>query len=169
MKSAPEQATPARIVVLWIMSVYRNVLLALHLFCGAAWLGGNFTQLFASRHLFRHADDTSARWATTVQNMAERYYNVAGAILATTGVLMVIDGPYEFRDGFVMVGLATVTIGGLLGLFVFAPTAKRIGNAAEQRDASNFRRLITRYRYEALVDTSFVMITIVAMVWKWKA
>jgi uncharacterized membrane protein len=151
------------------MNVYRNVLLAIHLFCGAAWLGGNFTQLFASRHLFRHADDTAARWAKTVQNMAERYYNVAGAILATTGVLMVIDGPYEFRDGFVIVGITTITVGAILGLFVFAPTAKRIGEAAEQRDESTFRRLITRYRNEALVDTTFVMTTIVAMVWKWKS
>lgn len=151
------------------MSVYRNVLLAIHLMCGAAWLGGNYTQLFASRHLFRNADDTAARWAATVQNMAQRYYNVAGAVLATTGVLLVIDGPYEFRDGFVIVGLITVTVGGLLGLFVFAPTAKRIGEAAEKRDESTFRRLITRYRNEALIDTTFVMTTIVAMAWKWKS
>jgi uncharacterized membrane protein len=151
------------------MSVYRNVLLAIHLMGGAAWLGGNFSQLFASRHLFRSADDTAARWAKTVQNMAERYYNVAGVILATTGVLMVVDGPYEFRDGFVIVGIMTIAIGAALGLFVFAPTARRIGDAAERRDQSTFARLISRYRNEALVDTTFVMITIVAMVWKWKS
>ena len=151
------------------MSVYRNLLLAIHLVGGAAWLGGNLTQLFVSRHLFRHTDDTAERWAKTVQNMAQRYYNLAGTVLVTTGVLMVIQGPYEFRDGFVIVGISTVTIGGLLGVFVFAPTAKRIAQSANQRDESAFSSLVTRYRNEALLDTTFVLTTIVAMVWKWKS
>jgi uncharacterized membrane protein len=151
------------------MSVYRNVLLAIHLMCGAAWLGGNFTQLFASRHLFLHADGTALRWARTVEGMARRYYNVAGIVLAATGVAMVIEGPYEFRDGFVMVGITTVTIGALLGVFVFAPTAHRIGDSAEQGDTTTFTRLVSRYRNEALLDTTLVMTTIVAMVWKWKS
>lgn len=151
------------------MSVYRNALLVVHLLCGAAWLGANFTQLFASRVLFHDADDTASRWARTVEAMAKRYYNVAGIVLATTGVLLVIDGPYEFRDGFVIVGITTVAIGAALGVFVFAPTARRIAEAAEGRDAVKFRALVTRYRSEALLDTTLVMITVAAMVWKWRS
>ncbi len=151
------------------VTVSRNALLVVHLLCGAAWLGANFTQLFASRTLFREADDTARRWARTVEAMAKRYYNVVGIVLATTGVLMVIDGPYEFRDGFVLVGIGTVAIGALLGVFVFAPTANRIAVAAEQGDASTFRSLAIRYRSEALLDTTLVILTVVAMVWKWRS
>lgn len=96
------------------------------------------------------------------------YYNVAGVGLGVTGVLMVLDGDWPWSSGFVVVGIAALVIGGVLGIIEFAPLSRKIAAAARAGDGPMFARLVKRNVLSALFDSTVVLTTILAMVAKWK-
>jgi hypothetical protein len=148
----------------------RTPLLWAHLVCGACWLGANVLQLVVARSFERHGD-TSVRtaWSRTTVWLAVRYYNVVGALLLGTGVALVVQSSWEFRDGFVLVGLVAVAVGAANGIIGFA----RLGRArlAAETSGHETRAAQLSHRIERLtvLDTLVVAAAMLAMVRKWRS
>jgi uncharacterized membrane protein len=145
----------------------RDVWLGLHIIGVAAWLGANFTQLFVVRILESGSHETAKTWHSASALMVRTYYNAAGALITVTGILLVIDGDWEWSSGFIAVGFTTIVIGGALGVLFFAPTSQRAIAAHEAGDDIASHRVLRRFTLGALVDTTLVIVTIFAMVGKW--
>ncbi|MFN8020023.1 MAG: hypothetical protein U0Q03_00725 [Acidimicrobiales bacterium] len=145
----------------------RTVLLALHL-CGvAAWLGANFTQLFLVRFYARQPDDARRAWVRATTLMGRSYYNAAGALIGVTGVSLVIHGHWPWSSGFVWVGIAVLVVGGAMGGIGFVPSSSKLADAIAGGDRPTVVRLDRRILVLALVDTTFVLMAVLAMVDKW--
>lgn len=144
---------------------YRNVLLVVHIAAAAAWLGANFVQLALTPQFAKKGGEAAASWFEATSWLGKRYYNLAGAVLAISGILLVMETPYDFSAGFVAVGIVVIVIGGVMGVAFFAPEGERLAAAAREGGplASN------RYLAFALLDTALVILAITAMVWRWHA
>ena len=74
----------------------RTLLLALHIASVAAWLGANFVQFVLSPRFARGPADIAAAWTRQTIWLGERYYSVVGALVAVSGVLLVLDGDWSW-------------------------------------------------------------------------
>jgi hypothetical protein len=147
----------------------RTLLLALHITGVAAWLGANFVQLALSPRFARGPAEVAAAWTRQTIWLGERYYNVAGAVIAITGVLLVLDGNWSWSSGFIWVGIAVIVTGGVLGGAFFGPLAKRRAAALESGDGTTAAGAQRRILSLAVVDTALILTAVLAMVDKWQA
>lgn len=147
----------------------RTLLLALHITGVAAWLGANFVQLVLSPRFDRTSREASLAWVRQTIWLGQRYYNVAGAVIGITGVLLVLDGDWSWGAGFVWVGIGVLVVGGALGGAFFGPTAERRASALEAGDDRAASDALRRIIPVAIVDTALVLLAVLAMVDKWQA
>jgi hypothetical protein len=145
----------------------RNVLLALHIAGVAAWLGANFVQAVLSPRFAKGPADAAAAWTRQTIWLGERYYTAAGGVIAVTGVLLVLDGDWDWSTRFIWVGIAVIIIGAVLGVRVFGPLAKQRAEALESGDMPTANAAMGRIIPFAIVDTVLVLLAILAMVDKW--
>ncbi len=145
----------------------RDLLLSLHIIGVAAWLGANFTQIFASNRLTKGNDAVALAWHQTSLALGRTYYNVAGALITVTGILLVFEGDWEWSSAFISIGFATVIIGGLVGFLFFIPTSEQAIEAIEKADTTQATLMSQRSLVGAIGDTALVVLTIFAMVGKW--
>ena len=146
---------------------YRTFLLAIHIASVAAWLGANFVQGVLSPRFAKESPAVAAAWTRQQMWLGQRYYNVAGAGIGITGVLLVIDGPWEWGDRFIWVGIAVLVIGGAMGGLVFAPLARQRIAGLESGDLASAQAAQDRIIPAAVLDTILVLTAVVAMVHKW--
>lgn len=148
-------------------AVTRTILITAHISGVATWLGANFVQLVLSPRFAKGPDAVAAAWARHTIWLGERYYTVAGALIAITGVLLVLDGDWGWDSGFIWVGIAVVIVGGVMGGVLFGPLAKTRAEALEYGDAPGAAVAQARIIPLALLDTALVMTAVLAMVDKW--
>ena len=144
---------------------YRNLLLVVHIGCAGAWLGANLTQLVLTPWFVRRGGEVTAAWFEGTELLAKRYYNVAGILLALTGVLLVQEIGYGWGSGFIAVGVVVIAIGATLGIAFFGPEGGRLAGAAASGERPDARRYLT----VAAVDTALVLLAIFTMVSGWRA
>ena len=145
----------------------RNLLLLLHIASVAAWLGANLVQLVLSPRFAAGPPEVAAAWTRQTIWLGERYYNAAGAGIAVTGVLLVLDGDWSWSSGFIWVGISVIVIGGVLGGAAFGPLAKRRAAALEAGDLAGAEAAQSRIIPLAILDTALVLTAVLAMVDKW--
>lgn len=144
---------------------YRNLLLTLHIASAAAWLGANFVQLALTPWFAARGGEAAASWFEGTGLLAKRYYNVAGAVLGVTGVLLVLELGYAWSSGFVAVGITVIVVGAALGIGFFGPEGERLAATARSGGRADPRR----YLSVAGLDTVLVLTAILAMVSGWRA
>jgi O-antigen ligase len=145
------------------------VLLALHITGAAAWLGANFVQLVLNPRFDGGDRAVAAAWTRQQVWLGERYYGPVGALIALTGVLLVLDGDWSWGSGFIWVGITVVVVGGVLGVAAFAPFTRARADALDRGDAAAAERSRRRTLGLALLDTALVLLAVLAMVDKWQA
>jgi hypothetical protein len=151
------------------MSTTRTLLLALHITGVAAWLGANFVQLVLTPRFAKEDRAVTKAWTDATIMLGMRYYNLAGALIAVTGVLLVLDGDWSWSAGFVWVGITVVVIGGAMGGLVFAPQSKRRSEALSSGDDAAAAATLRTIIPAAVLDTALILTAVVAMVHKWQA
>lgn len=147
----------------------RTLLLVVHIAAVGAWLGANFVQLVLSPRFGDGPAEVAAAWTRHTIWLGERYYIAAGGLIAVTGVLLVLDGGWSWGAGFIWVGIAVVVIGGAMGATLFAPLARRRAAALETGDAADADAAQSKIIPLALLDTTLVLVAVLAMVDKWLA
>ena len=146
----------------------RNLLVLVHLTSVAAWLGANILQFIVAPRLRRAGSAAALAWSETARFLGQRYYNVVGAVLGISGVLLVIDGDWQWR-GFVFVGIGMIIVGATLGIAVFEPLLKKEAAAIEGGDAAELTTIRHNITSVATLDTMLLLITMLAMIDKWMA
>lgn len=148
----------------------RTLLLSIHIVSVAAWLGGNFTQMFLMRGFSAGDSALAAAWFRGSANMAKIYYSIAGVLLTATGVGLVLDNDaWSFGSGFVTVGFVAVIVGAVTGVTFFGPRAKRAVEEFESGRIAEGRKSAASIGTVAMVDTVIIVIALVAMVSHWQA
>ena len=147
----------------------RTILLAIHIAAVGGWLGANFVQLALTRQFDKEPANVGAAWSRQTIWLGERYYPAAGALIAITGVLLVLDGDWSWGSGFIWVGAAVIVIGAVMGVAFFSPLAKRRIEALEAGDTAKAGEVQGRIVPLALVDTALVLLAVLAMVHKWQS
>lgn len=144
-------------------------MLVVHIAAVAAWLGANLVQAFLAAGV-RKADPAARLWwARSQGSMGRAYYSVAGVLVLLSGILMVLDDRAEFSDTFVSIGFAAVIIGIVLGIAVFGPSSRKAAAAIESGDTATEKAMDTRVGIFGAIDTLILVVTIIAMVFKWGA
>ncbi len=145
--------------------MYRNVLLTVHIASVAGWLGANLTQLFLTPWFAKRAGEAATAWFEATSFLARRYYNVWGALLTVSGILLVLESGYEWSAGFIAVGITVIVIGAVLGVEFFALGGDRLAETSRTGGTPNVRR----YVLAVCMDTTLVLTAVLAMVSKWQA
>jgi len=146
----------------------RNLLLLAHIAAVAAWLGANFVQLVVGPRLRARGGDVALQWAETGRFLGQRYYNVVGALVAVTGIGLVLHGDWRWH-GFVLVGIAMVIVGAITGVAGFDRLFRRESEARAAGDEATARRATHNITSLAVMDTFLLLLTMLAMIDRWKA
>lgn len=151
--------------------MYRNLLLVVHIAAAGSWVGATFVQLMLVPYFANTVGTARLEWAKASRLLGQRFYTAAGGLLGVTGVLLVIETHWNFSAGFVMVGIAVIIFGALMGALVFAKLADReiAALGAEPSDLTTANAVRQRIIGFALLDTTLVLLAMLTMIDKWKA
>jgi hypothetical protein len=149
----------------------RTILLTLHITFIGSWLGANVVQFILTPRFDKIGGAGNVEWNRAIQWLGGRYYGVLGGLVLATGAGLVSlkSTPYEFSSGFVDLGIAIVVLAAVLGAAVFSPLQTKRVNALESGDDAAASALKTRILGFGAFDTALLLLTIVAMVHKWRA
>jgi hypothetical protein len=145
----------------------RTLMLTLHITGVAGWLGANFVQMVLAPRFAKASNEVAAAWTRQTLWLGERYYTAVGLLIIVTGTILVIDGDWSWSTRFILLGIATVLIGGILGIAVFAPLAQKRVDALDAGDDATAARAMQRIIPWGVLDTVLVLLTVLAMVDRW--
>lgn len=147
----------------------RELLLTIHIVSVAAWLGGDFGQLFVLRVVRRRGGETAATWFRALAAMGSSYFNIAGALVFVTGIAMLLlDNTIgSFSSTFVTIGFITVIVGGAMGVLFFVPRSRATADQYESGDTDGADQNARAISWGLVFDAALVTVTIAAMVGKW--
>ena len=93
----------------------REVLLAVHIIGVVIWIGGGVALNLIGVRLIRANPELLRPMLKTFDWVVNRTILPASLIVLITGILLVIEGPYEFEETFVVIGIigtiSTIVIG----------------------------------------------------------
>jgi uncharacterized membrane protein len=142
----------------------RDVLLIVHILAAATWLGAGVTVGFLTPRLRRAGDEVAGTFMAAYEKMGLLVFNPAGVLVLVTGVVLVIDGSWTFEDPFVVIGVAVVIIGAVLGARIFTPLSREAQAAHASGDVARLDRIYARFRTLGMIDVALVALAIVVMV-----
>lgn len=115
-----------------------ELLLALHVLAAIVWIGGALMiQLFAILADRSRDPDRMATFAKDAERVGMRLFAPTGLLLFVVGVLLVLDGPWNFSMMWIDLGLAAYALSFLSGLLFIGPESGRIGRLIEARGAAD--------------------------------
>jgi hypothetical protein len=147
----------------------RTLLLTLHVALAAGWIGADFVVHVLSPRLYREAPATQLSWARQIEWLHAKYYAAVVVLLLITGVLLVLDGDWSWSSGFIWVGVGAIVGGATLGGGGLGSLAKKQVAGLEAGDAAAVAAARKSMVPLSLLVTALPIITVLAMVDKWKA
>jgi uncharacterized membrane protein len=103
-----------------------------HVGAAIVWVGGAaITQFFALRTIWSGDPLRLVAFTRDAEWVGNRVMLPSALVVIALGFLLVWDGPYELGMTWIWLALVLFALSFLLGLFVLAPEAKRIGNQIE--------------------------------------
>jgi putative copper export protein len=145
----------------------RDLYLVLHILLAAAWIGGGLAVGFLLPRMQKSGAVAARAFFLGYEAMGKIFFNVAGVGVLITGILLVLDGGFEFEDTFVVVGFIAVIIGAILGMAGFAPLGRKLLAAYDKEDAGAVRALTQRFSLYGIIDSVILVVALVAMVYQW--
>jgi uncharacterized membrane protein len=147
----------------------RDTLLIVHILGVAAWFGTNMVQMFVTPRMSKTGDAMAAEWQRTVVAMGKVLYPVAAVAVLLTGfgLLGTSNSVFSFSDTFVIVGIAMVVVGAVLGMAFFGPQGEKAAAAYTAGDSAAGTAIVRKTAGMGALDTALLVVTIAAMVMKW--
>jgi uncharacterized membrane protein len=103
-----------------------------HIGAAVIWIGGAVTiQFFALRILGARDPLRLVAFTRDVEWVGNRVFLPSALVVIVLGFLLVWDGPWELGMTWIWLALVLFGISFVLGVALFTPEAKRIGNAIE--------------------------------------
>lgn len=141
-----------------------EVLLFLHIAAAIVWLGGAMViQYFAFRA--ERADDALEmhRVASDAEWLAMRLFVPASLAVLAFGILLVLDGPWDFDQLWIVLGLVGSAFSFLLGTLFLSPESGRIAKLIEAHGpaheavTSRISRILALSRFELAILFAVVL------------
>jgi uncharacterized membrane protein len=112
-----------------------TVLLTLHILFVVAWLGSSMTVQVITR---LSGDDPA--WPSIFTKFAEKWFPPITGITALFGVLLWIDGPWEFGEPWILIAVVGWIISSIVGATQLSPRVARWaeGDAAARAEFQKF-------------------------------
>lgn len=140
-------------------------LLFVHIAAAMIWLGGAFTFQMYGWVVRRGGDpEEIARFAGRAGMLGERMFVPASLVVVITGILLMIDGSWDWGQLWVIFALITFTASFLTGLLVLSPMAKRIPVAGPT--TAEGQALIRRLFVILRIDLVYMYAIVFAMIVK---
>ena len=146
-----------------------ELLLAFHVLAAIVWIGGALMiQLLAVLADRSRDPDRMATFAKDAELVGMRLFAPTGLLLFVLGVLLVLDGPWNFSMLWVDLGLAAYALSFLSGLLFLGPESGRIGKLIEERGAGDpeVQRRIGRIFMISRVELAILALIVFDMVAK---
>ena len=146
-----------------------DVLLILHILGVSVWFGASVVQFFVAPRMAKADDATAAAWQRIIVAQGMMLYSPAAIVVLLSGFGLVgtSDGAYSFSDTFVIVGIAVVVIGAVLGIRFFGPQAEKAAVAYEAGDRAAGDAITRRVVPIGALDSALLIAAVAAMVMKW--
>lgn len=104
-----------------------STLLFLHILAMAIWIGASTALTIMLARAERSKDPGLMQaLGAEAEFFSKKVFIPASLVVLATGVWLVIEGPYDWEDPFVVMGLITVLAAVLLGPLVMAPTTSKL-------------------------------------------
>jgi len=140
-------------------------LLFVHITAAVIWLGGAFTFQMYGAVVRRGGDpEEMARFAGRAGTLSERMFVPASLLVVLAGVLLMLDGNWDWGQLWVIFALVTFAASFATGLLVLSPLAKRIPVVGPATPAG--QALIKRLFVILRVDLVYMYAIVFAMVVK---
>jgi uncharacterized membrane protein len=150
------------------MSRY-EFLLTVHVLAAIAWLGAAVcVQLLAVRADRSQDAEQMRKIADDAEWLAARLFIPASLLVLVLGILLTLDGPWEFSQTWIILGLAGYAFSFLVGLLFISPESGRIHRLIGEQGAghSEVRRRIKRIFLVSRVELVILVLVVVVMIVK---
>ena len=147
------------------MTLY-EALLFVHVLAAAVWVGAVIFFAFVLELALRSNDRSLLlRLIAYDDRLAPILYIPAVILVLAAGTGLVLDGPWSFRDGWVIAGLALLLSALALGLAFFLPTAKRLRAAVDRAgvESSDATHQLRTYRTLTWIDAGILIAAVFVM------
>lgn len=140
----------------------------IHITAAIVWLGAGVTvQVLAARAQSTRDDNYLRSLFRDAGWLANRLFIPSSLIVVVFGLLMVFDGPWDFKPLWITLGLAGYAATFVTGAFILGPRAEKIGERQASAGmnpsiANDMRRLLLLAR----VDTVVLFLVVADMVIK---
>jgi uncharacterized membrane protein len=135
-----------------------SLFLFVHIAVAVIWVGGGFMmQLFGLRVLAANDSKRLADLGADIEWIGTRVLVPASLVAALSGVALVIDGPWDFGNRWVIFGILLYAVTFVAGAAFFGPESGRIGKLVAERGADSpevnarLRRLILLSRFDLVL------------------
>lgn len=140
-----------------------ELFLMLHVFSAIIWLGAGFvfTVLLV---LARRANDSAkeASYHADIDVLAPVLFIPASLATFIFGLLTVIEGPWDFDQAWIIIGLAGWLLSFGIGILYFKPESERIAALAEQGEAGMAEAMTRSKRMTAVDNFEITTLFVVA-------
>ena len=142
---------------------YYEILLFLHLGAAAIWLGSAFLLFVLFQRATRGGDPLLAqRLGAHTDWLATRVFIPASLAVLVLGILLVIEGGWDFDQLWILLGLAGFAATFLLGVGLIEPTAKKMQAAIEAHGPAHpeVARINRRLEGLSLLDLTLLFVIV---------
>lgn len=148
---------------------YYEFLVTVHVLAAITWVGSDLHAQFLAVRAQKRGPKETADFALDAADWGNRALVASSLLLILTGVLGVIEGPWEFSQAWISIGMAVWIVGFVLGAGFFGPTLKRISGYVEEDGGVMTERsevLWTRIILLTRIQLALLVIVVVVMVAK---
>jgi uncharacterized membrane protein len=144
-----------------------ELLLFVHIVSVIVWLGGGFClQLLGARVRAAGDPERTARFGRDVAWIGSRVFSPSSLLALVSGILLVVEGNWDWGEPYVSVGLLVWLVSFLVGVGFLGPTSRKVAELVEREgpaSAEAARRmgqvfLYSRIELVLLVVVVFMMV-----------
>lgn len=148
---------------------YYELLVTVHVLAAVTWVGSDIFGQFLGVRAQQRGPEYTANFAIDMADWGNRALIASSLLLILTGVLGVIEGPWEFSQAWISIGMAVWVVGLVLGAGFFGPTLKRISDYVAEDGGTMTERsqvLWSRVILASRIQLVLLILVIVVMVSK---
>ena len=146
---------------------YYEVLLFLHIAAAIVWLGSAFFLQMLVFRAGRTSDELlTQRIAANSGWLAQRIFIPASLVVLIVGILLTIEGPWDFGDLWIVLGLVGYAVSFLVGIGFIEPEGKRIHAAMQAQQPARAAFHVRRINIVSRMELAVLYVVVAAMALK---
>jgi uncharacterized membrane protein len=136
-----------------------TLLLTLHILLVVGWLGAGVTLQVLALRVSSAGEGALAPFGDQLAWFGERWFPAVSGLTGLMGVLLWIDGPWEFGDVWILIAAVGWIISSAVGATQLGPRALKLRDAPDAATLQEFRTI-------ARVDSVLLVLIVADMVMK---